>query len=378
MELQAHHYDSHPTATQHSEPAADEPQLPQRSCNDVHQDVSLINGSSEGPERSADSLNLPPTTMAHAVPTTRSTPSHGVESSDNLGATSQGREQADQPEQADAAAPRLREDADLAGISCGDHGHGVAPDSSVQSERQRASPLLSAPPDVRTESQSADAPEKDEDIFQTPVLRGKHADASGLHHGCTQLPTDSQHAAQQPADAEGPQASGLQDPDSDTVQRPARTMQLDIQGLQGHSDVPRQLYCCCLCPDKELVLTGSASHTDSSFSVHSLASGQLLQQLHGHAAPVLSLAITRDGSHILSGSYDKTIRCAPTLCSVVQDFYTSSGLLCLDLPLLLRRQNAAHAAHQKAAAIVGQHNSIGKTAALLMLKLPVVQHLEFH
>ena len=89
---------------------------------------------------------------------------------------------------------------------------------------------------------------------------------------------------------------------------PAHVVQLLGEGGQHAGERAPDMYCCCLCPQQGLLLAGSVGHTDHTFTVWSLETGQLLQQLQGHTAPVLCLAMSKDASLILSGSYDKTIR----------------------------------------------------------------------
>jgi periodic tryptophan protein 2 len=59
-------------------------------------------------------------------------------------------------------------------------------------------------------------------------------------------------------------------------------------------------------PSGEVVCAGS---TDS-FDIHiwSVQTGQLLDQLSGHEGPVVSMAFAADGSHLVSGSWDHTVR----------------------------------------------------------------------
>lgn len=59
-------------------------------------------------------------------------------------------------------------------------------------------------------------------------------------------------------------------------------------------------------PSGEVVCAGS----QDSFDIHiwSVQTGQLLDQLAGHEAPVSSLAFAADGSHVVSGSWDHTVR----------------------------------------------------------------------
>lgn len=59
-------------------------------------------------------------------------------------------------------------------------------------------------------------------------------------------------------------------------------------------------------PSGEVVCAGSPD----SFDVHvwSVQTGQLLDQLSGHEGPVSSLAFAADGNHLVSGSWDHTVR----------------------------------------------------------------------
>lgn len=59
-------------------------------------------------------------------------------------------------------------------------------------------------------------------------------------------------------------------------------------------------------PSGEVVCAGSLD----SFDIHvwSVQTGQLLDQLSGHEGPVSSLAFSPDGSHLVSGSWDHTVR----------------------------------------------------------------------
>ena len=59
-------------------------------------------------------------------------------------------------------------------------------------------------------------------------------------------------------------------------------------------------------PSGEVVCAGSPD----SFDIHiwSVQTGQLLDQLAGHEGPVSSLAFSADGSHLVSGSWDHTVR----------------------------------------------------------------------
>ncbi|EEP79069.1 periodic tryptophan protein 2 [Uncinocarpus reesii 1704] len=59
-------------------------------------------------------------------------------------------------------------------------------------------------------------------------------------------------------------------------------------------------------PSGEVVCAGSLD----SFDIHvwSVQTGQLLDRLAGHEGPVSSLAFASDGSHLVSGSWDRTVR----------------------------------------------------------------------
>ncbi|KAL1970757.1 hypothetical protein VTN77DRAFT_2591 [Rasamsonia byssochlamydoides] len=59
-------------------------------------------------------------------------------------------------------------------------------------------------------------------------------------------------------------------------------------------------------PSGEVVCAGSLD----SFDIHvwSVQTGQLLDRLSGHEGPVVSLAFAPDGSHLVSGSWDRTVR----------------------------------------------------------------------
>ncbi|KAL1997207.1 hypothetical protein VTN49DRAFT_7354 [Thermomyces lanuginosus] len=64
--------------------------------------------------------------------------------------------------------------------------------------------------------------------------------------------------------------------------------------------------CLAVDPSGEVVCAGSID----SFDIHvwSVQTGQLLDRLSGHEAPVVSMAFAPDGSHLVSGSWDKTVR----------------------------------------------------------------------
>ena len=56
--------------------------------------------------------------------------------------------------------------------------------------------------------------------------------------------------------------------------------------------------------------TGSTGPDDKLIRVWSVGNGRLLRRLVSHAAPVLCLAVSADERLLLSGSHDKTIKCA--------------------------------------------------------------------
>ncbi|BCS27640.1 snoRNA-binding rRNA-processing protein PWP2 [Aspergillus puulaauensis] len=59
-------------------------------------------------------------------------------------------------------------------------------------------------------------------------------------------------------------------------------------------------------PSGEVICAGSPD----SFDIHvwSVQTGQLLDQLSGHEGPVSALAFAADGNHLVSGSWDRTVR----------------------------------------------------------------------
>ena len=58
-------------------------------------------------------------------------------------------------------------------------------------------------------------------------------------------------------------------------------------------------------PDGSQIVSGSG---DDTVKVWDLNTGALLRTLTGHTDRVLSVAVTRDGSQIVSGSFDKTLK----------------------------------------------------------------------
>jgi periodic tryptophan protein 2 len=59
-------------------------------------------------------------------------------------------------------------------------------------------------------------------------------------------------------------------------------------------------------PSGEVVCAGS--HDSFDIHVWSVQTGQLLDQLSGHEGPVSTLAFAADGNHLVSGSWDRTVR----------------------------------------------------------------------
>lgn len=71
---------------------------------------------------------------------------------------------------------------------------------------------------------------------------------------------------------------------------------------------PTRLSFTCLAIDPSAEIVCAASH--DSFDIHlwSVQTGALLDQLSGHEGPISTLAFTPDGSSLISGSWDRTIR----------------------------------------------------------------------
>lgn len=71
---------------------------------------------------------------------------------------------------------------------------------------------------------------------------------------------------------------------------------------------PTRLSFSCLAIDPSAEVVCAASH--DSFDVHlwSVQTGALLDRLSGHEGPISTLAFTPDGRHLVSGSWDRTIR----------------------------------------------------------------------
>lgn len=67
----------------------------------------------------------------------------------------------------------------------------------------------------------------------------------------------------------------------------------------------KQIYCIALCPNNEILCTGSA---DRTICVYSLSKFKLVRRLFGHLGPVYSLAISHNSKYLASGSHDGTAR----------------------------------------------------------------------
>ena len=95
----------------------------------------------------------------------------------------------------------------------------------------------------------------------------------------------------------------------------------ELRRLDGHTDF---VLCVAFTPDSERLVSASGNAlfktgkpgivdvhpgvVDTSVRVWNVATGVQLHCFEGHTAPVLSLAISPDGSYALSGSEDKTVR----------------------------------------------------------------------
>jgi periodic tryptophan protein 2 len=104
---------------------------------------------------------------------------------------------------------------------------------------------------------------------------------------------------------------------------------------------PQRLSFSCLAIDPSAEVVCAASH--DSFDIHlwSVQTGALLDQLSGHEGPISTLAFTPDGRHLVSGSWDHTIR----VWSVFDRSQTSESLqLMSDLLCIAIRPDSAQVA----------------------------------
>ena len=77
--------------------------------------------------------------------------------------------------------------------------------------------------------------------------------------------------------------------------------------MKGHTDAVVSV---AVTPDGHHIISGS---DDKTIRVWDLASGTEIKKLEGHTNRVYSVAVTPDGRHIVSGSNDKTILVRPTM-----------------------------------------------------------------
>ena len=72
--------------------------------------------------------------------------------------------------------------------------------------------------------------------------------------------------------------------------------------LNGHSGNVRSV---AFSPDGTRVVSGSA---DKTIKIWSATTGEVVQTLDGHSDTVKSVAFSPDGTRVVSGSYDKTVK----------------------------------------------------------------------
>jgi WD40 repeat protein len=77
-----------------------------------------------------------------------------------------------------------------------------------------------------------------------------------------------------------------------------------IRTLEGHTS---SVYSVAVTPDGTKIVSGSDDYTIKIWDLAS-AGGRLLNTLKGHTSTLTSIAITPDGTKIVSGSDDKTIK----------------------------------------------------------------------
>ena len=73
-----------------------------------------------------------------------------------------------------------------------------------------------------------------------------------------------------------------------------------MKPLEGHSG---SILCVCFSPDGTQIMSGSSDNT-----IRIWDAGTVMKLLKGHTGPVRSVCFSPDGTRIMSGSGDKTIR----------------------------------------------------------------------
>ena len=75
-----------------------------------------------------------------------------------------------------------------------------------------------------------------------------------------------------------------------------------ITTLSGHAS---DIISVAISPDGSKIVTGSCDHTAK---IWNMSDGSLVRTLSGHADVITSVAISPDGSKVVTGSYDKTAK----------------------------------------------------------------------
>jgi len=75
-----------------------------------------------------------------------------------------------------------------------------------------------------------------------------------------------------------------------------------LKTLESHTDTVKSV---CVTPDGSLIISGS---DDKTIKIWNLKTGDVLNTLESHTGYVLSVCVNPDGSFIISGSGDKTIK----------------------------------------------------------------------